>query len=67
MHVADEGHRSVKIRLDNPGVDRIVCAEIVVGWGVQAVEETRSKVLRAEQVHCVHDGFSRCEYLITWK
>ncbi len=67
MHVADEGHKSIKIRLDNPGVDRMVCAEIVVGWGVEAVEQTRSKVVRAEQVHCVHDGFARCEYVLTWR
>ncbi|HZS37203.1 MAG TPA: hypothetical protein VFF06_10265 [Polyangia bacterium] len=67
MHVVDEGHHAVKITLDNPGVDRIVCGEIVVGWGVQAVEETRAKVVRAEQVHCVHEGFSRCEYVVTWR
>jgi len=66
IEVGERGTRSMKMVLTNPGVHRMVCSETVPGWGTHAISLAGAKEPRAEQVFCVHHGFSHCEYLVEW-
>lgn len=66
MAVIERNDTSVRIRLDNPGVPQILCAEIIPGWGVAAIEATGSRVVRVEQVACVLAGAPSCEFIAEW-
>lgn len=66
MDVEDRGNQSIKLVLENPGLHKIICAEVVPGWGTEAITLAGAKDARVEHVLCVHQGFSRCEYVIEW-
>jgi hypothetical protein len=66
MEVEDRGDRRVKVVLVNPGVHRLICGQTVPAWGAEAITLAGAKDARAEQVVCIHQGFSRCEYVVEW-
>ena len=55
----------VDLALENPGVHPVICGDLLVGWGSEAV--TRAGALVVKNVHrCRVPGRSTCQYEISW-
>jgi len=68
MEVVERATKGLRIVTHAPpGVPRIFCAGLIVGWGSAAIEAAGGKVKRVEHATCVHDGFSNCEYIVEWE
>jgi hypothetical protein len=67
MSVVDRADKSLRIVLDNPGVPPLLCGAIAPGWGATAIELTRTRCIRVDEVQCVRKGAATCEYIAEWE
>jgi hypothetical protein len=55
------------LALDNPGVHRMVCGELVVGWGSEILEAAGATIVENTHHRCVARGDGACAYRIRWR
>lgn len=65
--VMKSGLETMELVLHNPGVHRLVCSEVVVGWGTEILAAAGAAVVENEHYRCVRDGSSSCGYRLRWR
>jgi hypothetical protein len=65
--VLGAGGDTIELALHNPGLHRLVCREVVVGWGNEILEAAGATVVENEHYRCVLDGDSTCRYRVRWR
>ena len=59
--------KSIDLVLHNPGLHRLICSRIVVGWGSEVLEAAGATVIENVHHRCALDGASSCGYRIRWR
>jgi hypothetical protein len=67
MCVMRRAPQAIELVLHNPGLPRVICSEIVVGWGSEVLETAGATVLENVHHRCALDGSSSCAYRIRWR
>jgi hypothetical protein len=67
MVVMKSGKKGIDLVLHNPGVNRMVCSQLVVGWGSEILECAGLTLVENIHHRCTHDGASTCAYRVRWR
>jgi hypothetical protein len=59
--------QSIELVLHNPGLHRLICGQIVVGWGSEVLEAAGVEIVENVHHRCALDGHSSCGYRIRWR
>jgi hypothetical protein len=59
--------KSIDLVLHNPGLHRLVCSQIVVGWGSEVLESSGARIVENRHHRCALDGSTSCAYRIRWR
>jgi hypothetical protein len=59
--------KSIELVLHNPGLHRLICSQIVVGWGSEVLAAAGVHVIENRHHRCALNGSSSCAYRIRWR